>query len=131
MVQQQHIFSGVRSWGDIDTCYSGALVVDDVAPDVALYNPQNLLFRDDLTGSGHSMSYAVINFPQHYVRIMRGANLPLGDPGYSLGDYLDELFAAQEVTIVDDPAEAELRVCVGRSDDPEVISLFDEGFYLG
>jgi hypothetical protein len=32
---------------------------------------------------------------------------------------------------VDTPDEADLLVCVGRSDNPEVISLFDEGFYIG
>ena len=131
VVQEQHIFSGVRNWGDISTCYSGALVVGDIAPDVALYDMKNLLFRDDLTGEGHTMNYAVVNFPHHYVRILRGANVPLGHVGFSLGSYLEALFEAQEVTLVDTPEEAELRACVGRSDDPQVISLFDEGFYLG
>ena len=77
------------------------------------------------------MAYAVVNFPNHYVRIMRGAELPLGDVGFALGDYLAALFEAQDVTLVATPEQAEVRVCVGRSDDPTVVSLFDEGFYLG
>lgn len=131
VVQIQHIFSGSRKWEDIETCYSGALAVGRVRKKVKLYNAQNLLFRDDLTGSGTKIAYAVVNFPNNYVRILRGANLPVGDVGFALGDYLAALFEAQGVTPVATPEEADVRVCVGRSDDPTVVSLFDEGFYLG
>lgn len=131
VVQKQHIFIGSRSWGDIATCYSGALLVGSLGRSTVLYNPENLLFRDDLTGKGTNMDYAVINVPDHYVRILRGSDMPIGDVGFSLGSYLESLFEAQEVTLVATPEEAELCVCVGRSDDPEVVSLFDEGFYLG
>ena len=131
VVQEQHIYSGARRWGDIDTCYSGALLVDSLERNVVLYTPKNLLFRDDLTGSGTRMAYAVINVPGHYVRIVRGSSVPLGDVGFTLGSYLEALFEAQEITLVETPEEAELCVCVGRSDDPAVVSLFDEGFFLG
>ena len=130
MVQKQHIYAGRSNWGDIQTCYSGALLVKRKGNHVRLYSGKNLLFRDDLTGPGSTMDYASINVPDHYVRIVRGADIPLGSVGYALGDYLDTLFRAQEVTLVDTPEEAELQVCVGRSADPEVVSLFDEGFYL-
>ena len=131
VVQMQHIYAGASRWEDISTCYSGAMAVKETGATVAIYNPENLLFRDDLTGRGTRLAYAVVNFPNHYVRIMRGADLPLGDVGFALGDYLAALFEAQDVTLVATPEEAEVRVCVGRSDDPSVVSLFDEGFYLG
>lgn len=116
---------------DIDTCFSGALAVKHTDKSIKLYNAKDLLFRDDLAGSRAMTAYAVINFPGHYVRILRGTNLPLGDVRFSLGDYLAALFEAQDATLVETPEEAEVRVCVGRSDDPTVVSLFDEGFYLG
>ncbi|MBR2683584.1 MAG: hypothetical protein IKE22_10020 [Atopobiaceae bacterium] len=131
VVQEIHIYHGARNWGDIQTCYSGALLVDSKLKETSLYNVQNLLFRDDLTGTGNRMAYAVINFPQHYVRILRDANMPLGNVGFSLGDYLEMLFEAQGTTVVDTPEEADLEVCVGRSKNPKVMSLFDEGFFLG
>lgn len=131
VVQMQHIYAGASRWEDISTCYSGAMAVKETGASVKIYNPENLLFRDDLTGSGTRLAYAVVNFPNHYVRIMRGAELPLGDVGFALGDYLAALFEAQDVTLVATPEEAEVRVCVGRSDNPTVVSLFDEGFYLG
>ena len=130
VVQMQHIYAGSANWGDIYTCYAGALRVKRTGAQIRQYSGKNLLFRDDLTGPGRRMAYAVINVPGHYVRILRGAKMSFGDPGYSLADYLHTLFRAQEVTLVDTPEEAELRVCVGRSDDPQVISLFDVGFYL-
>lgn len=130
VVQVQHLYSGRGNWGDIPTCYSGALLVQRRWRTVKLYDTKNLLFRDDLSGKGRMMNYAVINVPEHYVRIVRGGNVPLGEVTFSLGDYLDELFRAQGVTLVSEPDEAEVRVCVGRSDDPEVVSLFDEGFFL-
>ncbi len=131
VVQKQHIYCGATRWGDISTCYSGALVVRDTDADVELYDARNLLFRDDLTGEGTRMDYAVVNFSGHYLRIMRGAKMPLGDVEFSLGDYLAALLEAQGATLVVDPKDADVRVCVGRSDDPAVVSLFDEGFYLG
>ena len=102
----------------------------DTSADVKLYDAQNLLFRDDLTGAGTRMSYAIVNFPGHYVRIMRGADLPAGDVGFALGDYLVALLEAQDATLVADPGDADVRICVGRSDDSEAVSLFDEGFFL-
>lgn len=131
VVQVQHIYAGASRWEDISTCYSGALAVKQTGATVKLYDGKNLLFRDDLTGKGSRLPYAVVNFPGHYVRILRGGNLPVGDVGFALGDYLVALLEAQDVTLVTAPEEADVRVCVGRSDDPSVVSLFDEGFYLG
>ncbi len=131
VVQEQHIFTGADRWEDIDTCYSGAAIVSDKARDVKLISSENLIFRDDLTGAGTRLAYAVVNIPGHYVRILRGANLPLGDVDFSLGDYLEALFEAQDTSLVATPEKADLRVCIGRSDDPEVVSLFDEGFFIG
>ena len=130
VAQVQHIYCGAQHWSDISTCYSGAMVVGDTSADVKLYDAQNLLFRDDLTGAGTRMSYAIVNFPGHYVRIMRGADLPAGDVGFALGDYLVALLEAQDATLVADSGDADVRICVGRSDDSEVVSLFDEGFFL-
>ncbi|MDO5119307.1 MAG: hypothetical protein Q4D48_04415 [Coriobacteriales bacterium] len=131
VVQVQHIYAGATRWEDITTCFSGALAVKNTGAAVSQYNAQNLLFRDDLSGKGTRLPYAIVNFPNHYVRIMRGAKLPIGDVDFTLGDYLAALLEAQECTLAATPDEADVCVCVGRSDDPTVISLFDEGFYLG
>lgn len=131
VMQDQHIYSGARDWGDIATCYSGATLVGSTDRSTELYSADNVLFRDDLTGEGSTMRYALIDFPNHYVRILRGANVPFVRTMFTLDAYLRLLLEAQEATLVETPEEAELRVCVGRSDDPAVVSLFDEGFFVG
>ena len=131
VVQLQHIYSGAKQWENIKTCYSGAIIVSDTSPDVLLVNPENVIFRDDLTGEGAWLPYAVVNFQNHYVRLLRGARIPLGDVDFSLGDYLEALFEAQGVTLAASPEAADIRVCVGRSDEADVVSLFDEGFFIG
>lgn len=129
--QDQHIYSGASDWGDIATCYSGATLVGSTDSKTELYSADNVLFRDDLTGTGRTMRYALIDFPNHYVRILRGADIPFVRTMFNLGAYLRLLFEAQGATVVDAPEDAELVVCVGRSDDPEAVSLFDEGFFVG
>ena len=47
------------------------------------------------------------------------------------GNYLEALFEAQGATLVGSPEEADIRMCVGRSDEEDVVSLFDEGFFIG
>ncbi len=131
VAQQQHIYSGAKLWENIDTCYSGAIIVSDTSPDVRLVNSENIIFRDELTGKGSWLTYAVVNFQNHYVRLLRGASIPLGDVDFSLGDYLETLFEAQGATLATRPEEADIRLCVGRSDESDVVSLFDEGFFIG
>lgn len=131
VIQHDDIFSGRWAWGDIETCYSGAIVVDGISRNHVIYDGKNLLFRDDMTGEGRSMDYALIDVQDSYVRIMRGAQFPFVKTQFTLEAYLRALFAAQQVELVDDAEDAELEVCVGRSDKEGVISLFDEGFFIG
>lgn len=131
VIQHDDIYTGRPSWADIKTCYSGATIVGELGRDKALYDRRNLLFRDDMTGEGRSMDYAMIDVENSCVRILRGTKYPFVRTMFTLEAYLRALFDAQGVTLVDDPEEADLEVCVGRSDKEGVISLFDEGFYVG
>lgn len=131
VIQHDDIYTGRPSWGDIQTCYSGALVVGGVDRDHVIYDGKNLLFRDDMTGSGTRMDYALIDVQDSYVRILRGTKFPFVKTQFTLEAYLRALFAAQGVELVDDAEDADIEVCVGRSDKDGVISLFDEGFYIG
>lgn len=130
VIQHDDIYAGRPSWKDIQTCYSGATVVANRNRNAVLYDRKNLLFRDDMTGDGRSMDYALIDVENGYVRILRGTKFPFVRTMFTLETYLRALFDAQGVTVVDDPDEAELEVCVGRSEKEGVISLFDEGFYI-
>lgn len=129
--QQCVIFSGRPSWKDIETCYSGATVVSSTGARTVLYDRRNLLFRDDMTGTDRSMDYAFIDVANGYVRILRGTRFPFNRTRFTLEAYLRALFEAQGATVVSDPEDADIEVCVGRSEKEGVISLFDENFYVG
>lgn len=133
--QRQHIFRGASNWEDIDTCFSGALVVGDTAPDVKLYNSNNILFHDDLNGDGQEVEYAMIDVPNHFVRILRGVNLPYVRSAFTLGAYLGLLFEAQGCELVRDVGEADIVLAIGRAsgdavDGKPVVSLIDNGFFI-
>ena len=79
---------------------------------------------------GDSPACIIVDVTHRYLQIQRSSEVPLGGSGFSLRDYLFALFDAQECTLVDDPSEAEVRACIGPSDDLSVVSLFDSRFFL-
>lgn len=135
VVQHQHIYCGASDWKDIKTCFSGAMVVDDTSADVKLYNSKNVLFHDDMKGDGRVMDYAMIDVPNHFVRILRGASVPFVRNAFTLDAYIGILLDAQQATVVNDKADADIVLCVGRcsseeSDGVPVVSIIDEGFFI-
>lgn len=135
----QHIYCGARNWKDIQECFCGALVVGDTTPDATLYRSDNVLFHDDMNGTGDDLAYSVINVPQHYVRIMRGSKLPFNESQFTADVYVKLLLAAQGVELVEDEKDADVIVSFGRKkdivkrDDGEEIPsvcLIDEKFYI-
>lgn len=132
--QHQHVFTG-EQWKDIAKCFSGALVVGKTTPDVKLYNSKNVLFHDDMNGTGHEMDYAMVDVPNHYVRILRGVNLPYRHTAFNLEMFVNLLLEAQGCELVPAPEEAEVILSVGRAEVDEVagapvVSLIDEGFFI-
>lgn len=134
ILQHQHVYTG-EQWKEIAKCFSGALVVGDKEPDVKLYNSSNILFHDDMNGSGNKMAYALINVPEHYVRILRGATMPFRKTAFTLDDYIGLLMEAQGARLVADIEEADVILSVGRAAADEiagipVVSLIDEKFFI-
>ena len=143
--QHCHIYDGAKNWGDICTCFSGATIVEQAAnpegfsgfgsfrshSELKIYQPENVIFRDDMTGEGRHMDYAYIDCGGCYVRIVRGAKMPVTHTAFTLETYLDMLFTTQDATRVDTREEAEVVLSVGRTEDEEAICLIDEGFFLG
>lgn len=133
--QHDHIYSGVPNWKDIETCFSGAMIVGDTDPDVELYNSENVLFHDDMTGDGNAMDYAMVDIPNHFVRILRGTSMPFTRNAFTLDAYIELLLDAQNATVVDDIEQADMVLSVGRAtagdiDGRPVVSLIDEGFFI-
>lgn len=132
--QHQHVYTR-QQWKDIAKCFSGALVVGDKAPDTKLYNSKNVLFHDDMNGTGTEMDYAMIDVPNHYVRILRGVNLPYRHTAFNLETFVSLLVEAQGCELVAGPEDADVVLSVGRAENSEiagaqVVSLIDEGFFI-
>lgn len=141
VMQNCHIYSGARNWKDIETCFSGAAIVQSLAErpaegggrialDPQAYQAENVIFRDDLAGSGFRMDYAFIDVVDGYVRILRGANHPFTRTPFNLAAFVEMLLAAQGAQRVDSPEDADVVLSVGRSEDEDAICLIDEGFFL-
>lgn len=97
----------------------------------AIYQAENLIFRDDMTGAGRSMTYALVDVKNGAVRIQRGAKYPFVRTSFPLGAYIDLLIEAQGATRVAAPDQADVVLSVGRTDKEDAICLIDEGFFLG
>lgn len=153
IMQDQHIFCGAHNWGDIESCFCGALfrsggLEEDKrkTSNKALYTASNALFQDDLIGEGTRMRYALINAYNHWVRIIRGADYPFLDTAFTLRSYLMMLLEAQNATLVDDEEDADVILCVGRdiendetenaenvdaeSETKQKICLIDKKFFI-
>lgn len=128
--QRQHIYCGAESWGGIAECRSGATLVGSTDRDVVLYDGANLLFRDEMTGDGNEMDYALIDVPGRYVRILRGARMPFRHTSFTLGSFVDALLSAKAAVRVDDAGEADVTLALGRTDDESAISLADMGYLM-
>ena len=135
-----HIFCGAPNWKDIDTCFSGAAIVQSLRErpdgngridlDPAIYQADNVVFRDDMTGEGRTMTYALIDVVNGYVRLLRGAEYPFERTAFTLDAFVDMLLDTQGATRVDEREDAEVVLSVGRTEDEDAICLIDEGFFL-
>ena len=89
-----------------------------------------VILRDEHPCEGDALGYAVVDVRRGFVRMLRSSDVPLDTVGFSLQEFLFALFDAQGVIEVDSPDEAEVTLTIGPSDDPSVVSLYDNRFFL-
>ena len=130
--QQAHIYAGAANWSDIPTCFSGAMLVGTCGEEVAadLYRADNIVFHDDMNGEGRQCNYAMIDVPNRFVRILRGARVPFKNNIFTLDVFIKLLAHSQNAEIVEDLDQADVVLAVGRSDDNAAVSLIDNGFFV-
>ena len=134
-----HLFSGKRAFKAVQTCYVGLMAVSGARQDVKHYDPKNCFFTHRLTQNSTWISYGIIDVQRRFVRFVGQADresqlyasAPSGaGPLFSLKDYLDCLFSAQEVQIVSEREEADLLLTMGKSTEKQGLSLVDHNFFL-
>ena len=130
---------GKRYLRDIDECFVGMMAVKDFGEDVELYSPANSFFTHEIHQKTAKMYYGYVDIQNRFVRFV-------GKPNYlsnasmgivedmrkiiSLEEYLNMLFSSQEAVRTDSPEEADLILTIGKSTNPNALSLLDANFFL-
>lgn len=123
-----------RAMKNIETVFVGMMAVDKIGKDIKLYDPKNCFFTHYLKGDESKLNYGIIDL-EHRVLIFKGIENGY-DLAYSLENkfnlkvYLEDLFAAQNVEIVDEKENADFVISMEKTKEENGISLIDQNFYL-
>lgn len=127
------LFSGANSFKDVETCFVGLMGVSKLGEDIKLYDPKACFISQDLKSDLRDLNYGVISVQDRYIRYLGKAN----DQNYfknstdiiqfSLQTYLQLLFEAQDVILVENKEDAEIEMSIAKG---KGISLMDENFYI-
>lgn len=131
-----NLFSGYNTFGEIDECYVGAMAVSKTGEKVKLYDPKNCFFTHYLTGKYKCINYGYVDV-QNRVIVFDGVENAHGyydtmirNNSFSLYDYLEMLFKAQNVIKADSADEADLILVMGKQSNDNEISLIDNNFFM-
>ena len=131
-----NLFSGKRSFGDIETCFTGIMAVDKIGKHVKLYDPKNCFFSHVLTGKESHLQYGYIDAVNRCL-IYEGNPENCGYAGsshqssvFTLRTYLDILFKAQGCTVVDDRDDADVVLVMGKASGDRELSLPDNNLFM-
>lgn len=126
-----NLYSGRPCFSEIDTCFTGLMAVKNLNEDVKLYDAKSCFISHELTSKSRDIHYGLINIKDRFVRYVgtSGCYLEIDSmtTPFSLKEYLDVLFEAQGVTLVDSKEDADCVIGVAKGND---LSLIDENFYL-
>ena len=133
-----NIFSGYSTFAEIDECFVGAMAVDKVGEEIALYDPKNCFFTHYLTGKYRTINYGYVDL-QHRVIVFDGVRNKGGgyydtyarNNAFNVNKYLNVLFKGQWATRVDTREEADVVLVMGKPTDDKEVSLIDNNFFMG
>lgn len=124
----------------IDTVYTGVMAVNARGEDVRLYDPKQCLFTHELRGNTTDIKYGRIDVQNRLFTINAlsiDENLARGSGNekkllsrFTIATYLDYLFRAQDVTLVDTPDEAEIILSTEKAEAENGISLTDNNYFM-
>ena len=132
-----NLFSGYPYFADIETCFVGAMAVDRTGEDIKLYDPKNCFFVHYLKSKCRRMNYGYVDISRRTI-VFDGTedtgssyyNTRKRNNNFMLIDYLDLLFKAQNVTLVDERDAADIVLVVGKPSDDNELSLIDSNFFM-
>ena len=134
-----NLFSGKKSFREIDTCYLGLMAVNHAKQNVDLYNPKNCFFTHRLSQNTRNLFYGYIDVQRRFVRFIGQPNrsywaakpeIENEEKMFSMQDYLDCVLEGQDAIIVDRAENADVILTMGKGMNENSISLVDNNFFL-
>ncbi|MDE6789902.1 MAG: hypothetical protein K2J47_11390 [Ruminococcus sp.] len=131
-----NIYYGVPTFKELQEVYVGIMAVDKLDQKVKHYSSKNCFFSHYLTGNYRMINYGYIDVVNR-VLIFDGSptyntysRTLHNEPMFSLGDYLDMLFEAKNIEIVDSRKEADMVLIMEKASKDNEISLIDNNFFM-
>lgn len=131
-----NIYYGVPTFRELQEVYVGMMAVKELDQTVKHYSSKNCFFSHYLTGDYRAINYGYVDV-QNRVFIFDGE--PTSDvykmachckPMFSLGDYLDTLFKAKNIEIVNTKEEADVVLIMEKASKNNEISIIDNNFFM-
>ncbi len=131
-----HLYAGREVFGEVEECFVGAMAVDQTGADIKLYDPKNCFFAHHLTSPCSMLNYGYVDVAN---RVIVFDGLPNDENYYStfkrnnafsVRQYLDVLFQAQNAEKTDDPNEADVILVMGKPSGEKEVSLIDSNFFM-
>lgn len=131
-----NIYSGVPTFKELQEVYVGIMAVKRLTQKVKHYSSKNCFFSHYLTGNYRMINYGYIDV-ENRVLIFDGSTtnnvystVVHNKPMFSLGDYLDMLFEAKNIEIVETREEADTVLIMEKASKENEISLIDSNFFM-
>lgn len=132
-----NLYSGYKSFGEIDECFCGMMALESIKRCTKLYNAQNCFFQHFLTGKAKTLQYGYVD-TENRCLVFEGCRQDHNwygqrvDPysKFSLKEYLMLLFEARRVIITADSDEADLKLVMGKASCDSDVSLIDNHFFI-
>ena len=131
-----HSFTG-QTFKNIDEVFVGCMAVSKLNEDVKLYNPKNCFFTHYLTTDCKQMNYGYIDIKNRCIIFDGEAT---NSSWYSMKErhpqilnldrYFNILLTAQNVTITDNPEDAEVNLIMAKPMKDNDISVIDNNFFM-
>ena len=126
-------------FSQIETVFTGLMVLGEMREEVELYDAKNVLFRHDLDYNAMSIDYGMIDIENKIIYVggkpskkYNDTNLfELPNHNLTIAMYLNLLLTVQgAAAVVQDKNEADLILGLAKSDEDNYISLIDENFFM-
>ena len=133
-----HAFTDVN-FSEVDTCYVGIMAVDRIGQDVRLYDPKNCFVSRDITNDCRTISIGQLDVEERTLyytgekiqsyeeRVDLSA---VGNPKFSMKEYLELLVEAQGGRITEDPEAADVILTLTKPASEKEISLIDNNYFF-